>query len=36
MPKKQNFNTRAILKDVYPIIENSMNKNMMALEKMYV
>ena len=33
MPKKQNFNTEAILKDVYPIIENSMNKNMMAWKR---
>ena len=33
MPKKQNFNTEAILKDVYPIIESSMNKNMMAWKR---
>lgn len=27
MPKKKNFNTSAILKEVYPLVESAMNKN---------
>ena len=33
MPKKKNFDTSAILKEVYPIIENAMNKRMNAWKK---
>ena len=33
MPKKKNFETSAILKEVYPIIEQAMNKNLMRWKK---
>ncbi len=33
MPKKKNFNTSAILKEVYPIIEDSLKKNLISWKR---